>query len=94
MQLPIARVRFVAVSATIPNVADIATWLDVPPAGLQVFGEDHRPCKLTTVVRGYTMPKASLLNLFTRAQQNCHRDMVSNSILIVPLISAFYFVLI
>lgn len=57
MQLPIATVRFVAVSATIPNVADIATWLEVPSAGLQVFGEDHRPCKLTTVVRGYNMPK-------------------------------------
>ena len=36
---------------------DIAAWLNVPPAGLLVFGEDHRPCKLTTVVRGYNMPK-------------------------------------
>ena len=46
-----------AVSATIPNVQDIADWLNVPPAGLLVFGEDHRPCRLTTVVRGYNMPK-------------------------------------
>lgn len=35
-QMPIASVRFVAVSATIPNVRDIAEWLQVPPQGLKV----------------------------------------------------------
>ena len=43
MQLPIAQVRFVAVSATIPNIGDIAAWLEVPPAGLLVYGEEMRP---------------------------------------------------
>ena len=38
-QNPIARVRFVAVSATIPNIQDIAEWLGVPAEGVQVFGE-------------------------------------------------------
>ena len=57
VQLAISKARFVAVSATIPNVTDIATWLNVPPAGLQLFGEDHRPCRLKTFVRGYNMPK-------------------------------------
>ena len=52
-QLPIARVRFVAVSATIPNVHDIAQWLHAPPDGVLVFGEDIRPVKLVTHVRGY-----------------------------------------
>lgn len=54
MQLPIARVRFVAVSATVPNVRDIAQWLHVPPAGLLVFGEEMRPVRLVTHVRGYS----------------------------------------
>lgn len=36
MQMPIANVRFMAVSATIPNVQDIAEWLHVPPEGLKV----------------------------------------------------------
>ena len=42
-----------AVSATIPNVHDIAQWLRVPAAGLLVFGEDMRPVRLVTHVRGY-----------------------------------------
>ncbi|KAK9831896.1 hypothetical protein WJX81_006765 [Elliptochloris bilobata] len=52
-ELPIASVRFVAVSATIPNVHDIAQWLHVPANGLLVFGEEMRPVKLVTHVRGY-----------------------------------------
>ena len=59
MQLPIASARFVAVSATIPNVQDIAEWLGADPkrGGLHVFGEDHRPVRLVTHVRGYAMTK-------------------------------------
>lgn len=58
-QLPIAGVRLVAVSATIPNVRDIAEWLGADPSagGLHVFGEDHRPVPLVTHVRGYAMTK-------------------------------------
>lgn len=44
--MPVASVRFVAVSATIPNAADIAQWLGVPPAGLKIYGEEMRPCTL------------------------------------------------
>lgn len=51
-QLPLASVRFIAVSATIPNIADIAAWLEAPlPGGLRVYGEEMRPCKLRTHVR-------------------------------------------
>jgi superfamily II RNA helicase len=58
MQFPIARSRFVAVSATIPNARDIAEWLSVDTArGLHVFGEDYRPVRLVTHVRGYNMTK-------------------------------------
>ncbi|KAA6419380.1 MAG: putative ATP-dependent DNA helicase HFM1-like [Trebouxia sp. A1-2] len=60
-KLPIAKVRFVAVSATIPNIQDIAEWLQVPPAGLKAFGEEVRPVKLRTVVKGYAPTKTDFL---------------------------------
>ncbi|DBB06327.1 TPA: Sec63 [Trebouxia sp. C0004] len=61
VQLPIAKVRFVAVSATIPNIQDIADWLQVPPAGLNAFGEEVRPVKLCTIVKGYAPTKTDFL---------------------------------
>ncbi|GAA5989083.1 hypothetical protein JCM10908_001151 [Rhodotorula pacifica] len=50
--------RFVAVSATVPNIADVAEWLgsdstDGGPAKVFQFGDDFRPCKLQKVVIGY-----------------------------------------
>ncbi|XP_020099758.1 ATP-dependent DNA helicase MER3 homolog isoform X4 [Ananas comosus] len=47
---PLADVRFIAVSATIPNIEDLAEWLLVPPQGIKRFGEEMRPVKLTTKV--------------------------------------------
>ena len=35
----IGGVRYVAVSATIPNVQDLAQWLGAPPAGIKCFGK-------------------------------------------------------
>lgn len=61
LQLPIAKVRFVAVSATIPNIQDIASWLQVPIEGLKAFGEEVRPVKLRTVVKGYAPTKTDFL---------------------------------
>ena len=58
LQFAIARSRFVAVSATIPNARDIAEWLSVDTArGLHIFGEDYRPVRLVTHVRGFNMTK-------------------------------------
>ncbi|KAL4421686.1 hypothetical protein ABPG77_010630 [Micractinium sp. CCAP 211/92] len=57
----IGSVRFVAVSATIPNVQDLAEWLDVPPGGIKCFGEEMRPVKLRCVVRGYNPVKTDFL---------------------------------
>ena len=51
VQQPLGSVRFVAVSATIPNIPELATWLLVPPSGVKQFGEEVRPCKLKTIVR-------------------------------------------
>ncbi|RVE61086.1 hypothetical protein OJAV_G00167210 [Oryzias javanicus] len=47
--------RFVAVSATIPNVSDIAEWLsnEGEPATYLNINESHRPVKLRKVVLGF-----------------------------------------
>ncbi|KAJ4414108.1 ATP-dependent DNA helicase MER3 [Neurospora sp. IMI 360204] len=54
-----ANVRFVALSATVPNSDDIAKWLgrnhttQQLPAHREVFGEEFRPVKLQKYVYGY-----------------------------------------
>jgi len=53
LQYPIASLRYVAVSATVPNAADLAQWLGVPPQGVKVFGDEMRPVRLHTGVKGY-----------------------------------------
>nr|KAJ0212747.1 hypothetical protein LSAT_V11C400227260 [Lactuca sativa] len=58
---PLAHVRFLAVSATIPNIDDLAEWLMVPIQGIKRFGEEMRPVKLTTKVFGYTPAKNDFL---------------------------------
>ncbi|KAF2689961.1 ATP-dependent DNA helicase MER3 [Lentithecium fluviatile CBS 122367] len=52
-------VRFVALSATVPNFADVATWLGknaaepYEPAASEKFGEEFRPVRLQKYVCGY-----------------------------------------
>ena len=54
-----ASVRFVALSATVPNSHDIAVWLGKDPtnkhlpAHREIFGEDFRPVKLQKHVYGF-----------------------------------------
>ncbi|KAK4477374.1 hypothetical protein RD792_016595 [Penstemon davidsonii] len=57
----LSHVRFLAVSATIPNIYDLAEWLMVPTEGIKRFGEEMRPVKLTTKVFGYTPAKNDFL---------------------------------
>ncbi|KAL9454808.1 hypothetical protein AB3S75_010249 [Citrus x aurantiifolia] len=64
----LASVRFLAVSATIPNIEDIAEWLNVPVQGIKRFGEEMRPVKLTTKVFGYAPAKNDFL--FEKRLQN------------------------
>ncbi|GAA6006352.1 hypothetical protein JCM11491_004924 [Sporobolomyces phaffii] len=49
--------RFVAVSATVPNIQDVADWLrnthDDEPATVFEFGDEFRPCPLQKIVYGY-----------------------------------------
>ncbi|KAL0918505.1 hypothetical protein M5K25_010514 [Dendrobium thyrsiflorum] len=65
---PLANVRFVAVSATIPNIEDLAEWLLVPSEGIKRFGEEMRPVKLVTKVFGYAPAKNDFL--FEKRLQN------------------------
>ncbi|KAF8517515.1 P-loop containing nucleoside triphosphate hydrolase protein, partial [Hysterangium stoloniferum] len=50
-------IRFVLVSATVPNIDDIASWIgsgrSSDPATVYNFGDEFRPCKLTRIVYGY-----------------------------------------
>ncbi|RYP62479.1 hypothetical protein DL771_009723 [Monosporascus sp. 5C6A] len=54
-----ADVRFIALSATVPNIQDIAKWLgrdatnQHEPARYEAFGEELRPVKLQKYVYGY-----------------------------------------
>jgi ATP-dependent DNA helicase HFM1/MER3 len=41
--------------------AQIARWLGVPPAGLRQYGDELRPCTLTTHVKGYAPAKNDFL---------------------------------
>lgn len=70
-QSHISRVRFVAVSATIPNMADLAAWLHVPPIGVRQYGEELRPCKVTDVVGRYT-GKCILAPCSVQPPCSCH----------------------
>jgi len=46
--------RVVALSATMPNVEDVAGWLDAPPECTFAFGDEYRPVPLEAEVRTYT----------------------------------------
>lgn len=48
-----SNVRIVAVSATIPNITEVAEWLKVPKQCVCVFGEEYRPVKINKVVLGF-----------------------------------------
>ncbi len=46
--------RIVALSATMPNIDDVAAWLDAPPETTYEFGDDYRPVDLHAGVKTYT----------------------------------------
>ncbi|KAL6301584.1 P-loop containing nucleoside triphosphate hydrolase protein [Sparassis latifolia] len=54
-------VRFIVVSATVPNIEDVASWIGngLPggSAAIKQFGEEFRPCKLTKIVHAYSKKK-------------------------------------
>jgi ATP-dependent DNA helicase HFM1/MER3 len=56
-----SNVRFIALSATVPNSEDVAVWLGQDtlhaniPAHREVFGEEFRPVQLQKLVFGYSV---------------------------------------
>ena len=58
-------IRFVAISATIPNIADFADWLgsglnQQTPAVFYKMNESYRPVELKKIVYGYPCPAGTL----------------------------------
>jgi superfamily II RNA helicase len=49
--------RIIGISATIPNINEIAEWLEVKKNCLRIYGEEHRPVKVERIVLGYNMAK-------------------------------------
>jgi len=63
MKLIGSNIRFIALSATVPNSGDLAIWLgrsaqdQNTPAREEHFGEEFRPVKLEKHVYGYNSPQ-------------------------------------
>jgi len=58
--------RFVALSATMPNVEDVAAWLDAPQENTFAFGDEHRPVELHTGVRTYSKGENAFADKYRR----------------------------
>ena len=58
--------RIVALSATMPNVEDVAEWLDAPPESTFEFGDDYRPVDLHADVKTYTHGENSFADKYRR----------------------------
>lgn len=51
-----AHMRIIAASATLSNITDFATWLNVTPWNTMIYSENDWPIKLDKIVLGY-LPK-------------------------------------
>src|SRR6056297_1939724 len=58
--------RIVALSATMPNVDDVAEWLDAPPETTFEFGDEYRPVDLHADVKTYTHGDNSFADKYRR----------------------------
>ena len=58
--------RVVALSATMPNVEDVADWLDAPDACTFQFGDDYRPVPLHSSVETYATGDNAFQNKYRR----------------------------
>ncbi|ORE05888.1 P-loop containing nucleoside triphosphate hydrolase protein [Rhizopus microsporus var. microsporus] len=56
------QIRYIAVSATVPNLSDISTWLNAKPIA---FSEEYRPVRLDRFVYGYPQKEDNMF-LFDR----------------------------
>ncbi|MFD1586740.1 DEAD/DEAH box helicase [Halorientalis brevis] len=58
--------RVVALSATMPNIDDVADWLDATPDTTFAFGEDYRPVPLEAGVKTYTHGENAFADKYRR----------------------------
>ncbi|AGB14813.1 superfamily II helicase [Halovivax ruber XH-70] len=58
--------RVVALSATMPNVDDVAAWLDAPDACTFDFGDEYRPVDLHADVKTYTHGENAFADKYRR----------------------------
>jgi len=58
--------RIVALSATMPNVEDVATWLDAPEETTFAFGESYRPVPLEASVAVYSHGENAFADKYRR----------------------------
>ncbi|GAB3041476.1 DEAD/DEAH box helicase [Natronobiforma cellulositropha] len=58
--------RIVALSATMPNVEDVAAWLESPPECTFEFGDEYRPVDLNPGVKTYTHGENSFADKYRR----------------------------
>jgi replicative superfamily II helicase len=58
--------RIVALSATMPNVDDVARWLDAPAECTFEFGEEYRPVPLHATVETYAHGENSFADKYRR----------------------------
>ncbi|SDR44205.1 DEAD/DEAH box helicase [Natronobacterium texcoconense] len=58
--------RVVALSATMPNVDDVAAWLDAPDETTFEFDEEYRPVDLNAGVKTYTHGENSFADKYRR----------------------------
>ncbi|MFC6719517.1 DEAD/DEAH box helicase [Natrialbaceae archaeon GCM10025810] len=58
--------RIVALSATMPNVDDVAAWLDASPETTFEFGDEYRPVDLNAGVKTYTHGENSFADKYRR----------------------------
>ena len=56
-QTNLEKIRIIAVSATIPNISEVAEFLEIKEKGLKIFGEEYRPVKVERIVIGYKRNK-------------------------------------
>eukprot|EP00939_MAST-03C_sp_MAST-3C-sp1_P003982 g3982.t1 len=68
---PVAHLRIIALSATLPNARDIADWLRCSEQFLVMFGDEARPVKLETHVLSFPESKNAFL-FFLSLQSHIH----------------------
>jgi replicative superfamily II helicase len=62
----LAAPRIVALSATMPNVEEVADWLDAVPETTFDFGQEYRPVDLESGVRTYTHGENAFADKYRR----------------------------